>query len=114
LALETKEAERLRRGSEIFTEITPVSEFYLAEGYHQKYYMRRIPDIMKELFAIYPDIEDMVTSTAAARINGYLGGYGSLDVLEEEVDTYGLSPSAKERLFQVLPPGLESPACPIG
>ena len=89
------------------------AEFYLAEGYHQKYYLRQIPEIKNELVAIYPEIDDLVASTAAARLNGYLGGYGSLDVLQEEVDTYGLSAQAKARLLEIVPPRLESAACSL-
>ena len=113
LASETKAAEQLKRGSDVFTEITPIDEFYLAEGYHQKYYLRKIPEIKNELVAIYPEIEDLVASTAAARINGYLGGYGSLDVLKEEVDTYGLSSQARAHLLEIVPPRLESASCSL-
>ncbi|MFH1636164.1 MAG: peptide-methionine (S)-S-oxide reductase, partial [Chloroflexota bacterium] len=35
---------------------------------------------------MYPDSDDFVNSTAAARVNGYLGGYGTLADLQAEID----------------------------
>ncbi|MHB0856378.1 MAG: hypothetical protein ACYC5M_02270 [Anaerolineae bacterium] len=46
-------------------------------------------------------------STAAARVNGYVGGYGSAEVLEREVDLLGLSPEATSRLWEKV--GLPEP-----
>ena len=50
--------------------------------------------------AIYPDDADLVNSTVAARLNGYLAGYGDADLLERELEGYGLSEAAEERLRQ--------------
>ena len=52
LAIETKEREESRLKGSIYTEIVPFSEFYLAEAYHQKHYLRQEPDIMKDLSGI--------------------------------------------------------------
>lgn len=40
LASKSKERYEARTGRRIFTEIRQYSHFYLAEGYHQKYYLR--------------------------------------------------------------------------
>jgi peptide-methionine (S)-S-oxide reductase len=69
----------------------PLEPFYLAEDYHQKYSLRSTPALEGEFRAIYPDLNDFVNSTAVARVNGFLGGYGSWDVLQAEIDSYGLS-----------------------
>lgn len=61
-------------GQEIFVEILPASSFYLAEDRHQKYSLRRHGDLLAELSHYYPDFRDIVDSTAAARLNGWLGG----------------------------------------
>ena len=42
LALESKDNEEERLDSEIYTEITPATDFYLAEDYHQKYYLQEV------------------------------------------------------------------------
>ena len=87
---------RLQKESRIFTDIEPLHEFYLAEDYHQKYYLRRVDVLMDELRARYPNERDFVDSTAAARLNGYVGGFGSLEQLEQELENFGLSEKAEQ------------------
>jgi peptide-methionine (S)-S-oxide reductase len=98
LAVETKEREAARLGADIHTEIVPASQFTLAEAYHQKYRLQGRSDLMGEFSAMYPDDADFVASTAAARVNGYVGGYGTCDNLQKEITTLGLSEAAGDRL----------------
>lgn len=99
LALGSKARLEEKRNETILTEIVPYSKFYLAEDYHQKYYLSNVPDLNKELTAIYPDGNDFVNSTAVARVNGYVGGNGDIEILRQEIDSYGLSATAKQRLL---------------
>jgi len=101
LALESKARLEAELNETIFTEILPYSRFYLAEDYHQKYYLRNVASLRKEMTAIYPDINDFVNSTAVTRVNGYLGRNGDIETLKQEIDSYGLSPAAKERLLEM-------------
>ncbi len=101
LALETKAREGTEQGSELYTDILPYTEFYLAEGYHQKHRLRQVEDLVFEFSAIYSDVDDFVNSTAAARVNGYLGGNGTLEQLEREIDQLGLSPEGREKLLKI-------------
>ncbi len=55
--------------------------------------------LMKEFKAMYPDLKGVIDSTAAARINGYLGGNGSDAVLKEELQSYGLSDAGNKALL---------------
>jgi methionine-S-sulfoxide reductase len=87
---------------QVWTEILPATEFYMAEDYHQKYQLRGKQELEQEFRAIYPDPSDLAQSTAAARINGYLGGYGTLEQLEAEIDSYGLSSTGRDRLLSIL------------
>lgn len=109
-AFETKAREEERRKARLFTEVAPAAAFTLAEGYHQKYYLRNERDLMREFRAIYPDDAGFVASTAAARVNGYLGGNGTAARLQEELSQLGLSPEGNQRLLG-LAKRLPSPRC---
>jgi peptide-methionine (S)-S-oxide reductase len=102
LAMETRDREAAKIQGQIFTEIVPASEFYLAEAYHQKYRLRQVPDLMEEFSVIYPADEDFVDSTAAARVNGYLGGHGTIEALQAELSSLGLSPEASQKLLDII------------
>jgi len=96
----SKRREAERRGSPIQTEIVTDWTFTPAEDYHQKYSLRADGLLLAELKNMYPREEDFVRSTAAARINGYLGGNGTLEQLEAEIGSFGLSPEAREHLLR--------------
>ncbi|MGB0383695.1 MAG: hypothetical protein ACPGWR_02640 [Ardenticatenaceae bacterium] len=53
---------------------------------------------MKEFKAIYPNGNEFVHSTAAARMNGYLAGYGTPAALDAELESFGLSPEGSQKL----------------
>ena len=102
LALETRNREAANRNARLYTEIVPYTEFYLAEDYHQKYRLQHEPDLMGEFRGMFPHIADFVNSTAAARVNGYLAGYGTSQALEEEIDMFGLSQAGAEKLREIV------------
>jgi len=85
-------------GHKVYTEILPLTEFYRAEGYHQKYMLRHHPELMAHFEHTYPDDRDFVDSTAAARINSYLAGKGSASVLLKELESYGLPSNQREQV----------------
>ena len=92
-----REAARIR--GKIQTEILPAGEFYLAEDYHQKYYLRQDSVLSIEFRQMFPSEMDFVNSTAAARVNGYIGGYGTEVGLQEELDRFGLSEEGRKKLL---------------
>jgi peptide-methionine (S)-S-oxide reductase len=103
MALEAKKQWELILNGEIQTEIAPYSEFYIAEDYHQKYYLRRRQTIIGTLSKLYPTEEAFVNSTLPARLNGFVHGYGSLEEIKKEIKEYwGLSPSDEQAIFNVL------------
>jgi peptide-methionine (S)-S-oxide reductase len=99
LALEARDRQATSVKGKIVTEIIPFAGFYLAEAYHQKYYLQQVPELMREFSTIYPAAQDFINSTAAARVNGYVGGYGSPEALKEEIDSLGLSPASNKKLW---------------
>lgn len=116
LALETKNQVAARIKDEVYTQILPATEFYLAEDYHQKYFLRREPELLKELTAIYQNTKDFVASTAAARLNGYVAGYGTRAGIEEEIGSLGLSPTGNKRLVGLASksePARPTQGCPL-
>ncbi|OPY01522.1 MAG: Peptide methionine sulfoxide reductase MsrA 2 [Syntrophorhabdus sp. PtaB.Bin047] len=102
IAERLKSQEEARTGATVFTEIVPFTRFFLAEGYHQKYYLRGAGDIAAEYLAIYPDLRDFIGSTATSRVNGYLGRQGTKAKLEEEIDSLGLSEAGRKRLLGIV------------
>jgi peptide-methionine (S)-S-oxide reductase len=100
LALETRDRKATAVQKKIYTEIIPFAEFYLAEDYHQKYYLQQVPELKREFRTIYSAVQDFTNSTAAARVNGYVDGYGSPAKLKTEIDDLGLSPAGKKALLE--------------
>lgn len=99
LAIASRERQAEKYDQEIRTEVLPIIEFYPAEDYHQKYRLQNTDVLMREFEKIYPEFEDFVDSTAAARVNGYLGGRGSRAWLETHIDELGLSENAQQWLL---------------
>lgn len=98
----TGEREARRIGRPVHTEILPAAGFTRAEDYHQKFYLRRHPELLKELAAAYPSPRGLVDSTAAARINGFLGSHGTYEELLAEIDGYGLSAGGRDALLGIV------------
>ena len=101
LAEETRNKIEATQKIKVQTEILPFSLFYVAEAYHQKYGLRSDGDFMREFRSICPSDEALMNSTAAARVNGYLSGYGTAAALQEEINSLGLSPAGQRRLLDL-------------
>jgi peptide-methionine (S)-S-oxide reductase len=99
LALESKAREEQRRGAKVATEIAPLGGFTPAEDYHQKYELRCDSELAKEFAAIYTDTQ-LMNSTAAMRVNAALCGHVPVAQLRVEIDGYGLSAKARDRLLR--------------
>ena len=74
----------------ITTEILPVTEFLLVARYHQMYPLQQDRTLTSEFASMF-STEDFFDSTAAPRINGYLGRYRIEESLEHQSDGLGLS-----------------------
>ena len=89
-------AERSRRevesglGGSVATAIEDLDAFHLAEAYHQKYHLRSTPALGDELVDRYGD--DLVESTVAARLNGFVTGHGDPDRRESFLASVALPP----------------------
>jgi peptide methionine sulfoxide reductase MsrA len=89
-ALASKASVEERTGHAVHSQVLPLRSFTLAEAYHQKYLLRRQTELAQSLMRIYPDMNDFINSTAVARLNGYVGGYGNVARLEKELEALGI------------------------
>ncbi|PIC99120.1 MULTISPECIES: peptide-methionine (S)-S-oxide reductase MsrA [unclassified Sporosarcina] len=87
-------------GEPIETEITPLSHFTLAEDRHQKYYLRRYPNVLEKLHSLYPSEESLIHSTFAARLNGFVKGFGTRDQIVTEIKSWPLQENAQQQLIE--------------
>jgi len=100
LAIASKnELEATKYKSGISTSIEPAGKFYLAEDYHQKYMLSHHKPIIKALKLT--NISEMTNSQIATKLNGYLGGYGSLKKLSYLLDEWKLDSKVKQLVLQV-------------
>jgi methionine-S-sulfoxide reductase len=102
LALASRErfAKKNKHAQE--TPVLPVGTFTLAEDYHQKFYLRQNRELEQELTAIYPALAEFTNSTAATKLNAYLGGHGTRKKLDKEIDDFGLSAEGKKKLREFV------------
>lgn len=106
---ERSKAEASKAGIEavlgpVTTSIEPLRRFYLAEGYHQKYRLRGRHDLYAEFRSMYPEESDFIDSTAAARVNGWLDGYGTAEQVEAALPELGLSEATGKALVSAVSP----------
>lgn len=89
-------------GRSFNTEIRPLSKFYLAENYHQKFFLQNVQEIRKDFIEIYPNIMDFINSTSAMKVNSYCKGNGTLKRLKQEIESFGLSSQGEKALLDIV------------
>ncbi len=90
-------------GGPLATAVRVLDRFYVAEDYHQKYYLRQDRVLLREMESILgKDPSVLRESTAAARLNGYVAGAGSGLRLAEEIDQLGIGREAREHLAGIV------------
>jgi len=98
-AEETLQEEQKRYRTKIETQIQPAETFYDAEDYHQKYFFRSYPELFK---SVGVDGQALKDSTVAAKLNGYVGGFGSLEQFEKESKNFGLNELVVDALRKII------------
>ncbi|MBW1765204.1 MAG: peptide-methionine (S)-S-oxide reductase, partial [Deltaproteobacteria bacterium] len=89
-------------GEEVGTELIPFTKFYMAEMYHQKYHLQGYEELMREYRSFYPSLGDIVNSASAARVNGFIGGYGDVSQFQEVFPQLGLSKEKEDFLKNII------------
>eukprot|EP01119_Soliformovum_irregulare_P025654 TRINITY_DN9564_c0_g1_i1.p1 TRINITY_DN9564_c0_g1~~TRINITY_DN9564_c0_g1_i1.p1 ORF type:complete len:161 (-),score=34.18 TRINITY_DN9564_c0_g1_i1:227-709(-) len=85
-------------GKTLYTTIEPAGTWTDAEGYHQKYQFQG-SSLAKTLNL---DEGELIESSIAARINGYVGGNGTKENLLEEIATFNLPQADQEKLLRLV------------
>ena len=111
-AQQSKEAVSQAINAPVETAIAPLTQFYLAEAYHQKYRLQNTP-LMEEMKTVYPTLQGWNDSTAVARMNGYLSGYGTVDTFAEDIKQLGLSEEGEQYLRQSVARQRSPLSCPL-
>jgi len=106
-----RDAIAARAGKPVKTEILPFTGFTRAEDYHQKYYLQQHAGLTAEIRDRYPSFCGFVDSTAAARLNGYVGGHGTSGDVERDLPRLGLSKASGEKLLAEARRERPGPAC---
>jgi peptide-methionine (S)-S-oxide reductase len=92
-------------GKKISTELVSYTGFTRAEDYHQKYYLRNTRAFMDQFKGRFPNEDAFTDSTAVTRVNGYIGGNGTTEQLEREMEELGISGEAEVALKGILKKG---------
>jgi methionine-S-sulfoxide reductase len=101
-ALGTRGEAAARLKQPVRTDIQPFTGFTRAEAYHQKYYLRNRRELMQEFHRFGFSEREFADSTAAARVNGYLGGHGTRKQFENELPLLGLTEAGENLLRNIV------------
>jgi len=99
LAEDSLKSAQAENRSNITTQLLPAETFYNAEHYHQKYMLRKHDWLVK---ALKLDNESLITSSVAARINGYVGGYGDESSFDAERSELSLTEEVGEYVLEEI------------
>lgn len=100
LALATAQRAMAGRQGPLLLPLLPLRAFYRAEDYHQKYYLRRYTDLMRE-FAGYSE-RQFEDSTIAMWLNACVDGQWKREALDAELQRLALSEPERQRLVKLV------------
>ncbi|XP_015930552.1 peptide methionine sulfoxide reductase MsrA [Parasteatoda tepidariorum] len=89
IACESKKEIEGKIGRSVATAIEAFDKFYNAEDYHQKYFLQTHHKALFKSLGIKQ--QDLVNSTLAAKLNGYIVGENSLEAFDAECKSLGLT-----------------------
>ncbi|XP_077543105.1 peptide methionine sulfoxide reductase-like isoform X1 [Haemaphysalis longicornis] len=89
VAKRSLEENRKNFKAPIVTQILTLENFYLADESHQKYRLQRQAALYRSL--VESGMKDVTRSHVATRLNGYVGGFGTVAAFDAESHRLGLS-----------------------
>ncbi len=84
----------------VATIIEPVHTFYIAEDYHQKYYLQNTSILLREFESYFNYFSDFNDSPSVAKVNGLVSGKGNQEDLDRFLPSLALSDSAQALLVR--------------
>ena len=90
------------KDSEVQTPMRPATRFWIAEDYHQKYYLRSRGQLLKALVGANATEDEIRESTIAARANGWITGHGKAAEIAREAEVLGIDAKAGALLNEAL------------
>ncbi|GFS92303.1 hypothetical protein NPIL_374751 [Nephila pilipes] len=106
LAQESKKEMENVFKNHIVTALEPFNKFYNAEDYHQKYYLQTHHTKLFNSLGLKP--KDLVDSTIAAKLNGYVVGENTLDAFNSDSELLGLSPENRSYVEKMIARGKQT------
>ena len=104
LALASRRVAARRAGEPVSTAVRPLERFWPAEPMHQKFHLQRLaPGLVAELAPRLGGVDALLATTGAARLNGWLGGFGGDATLAEAAAELGLDPLELRRRLRRAP-----------
>ncbi|VDN90554.1 unnamed protein product [Brugia pahangi] len=92
------------------TYIQKLVQFYQAEDYHQKYWLRCQTAIFKKLNL---SNEEVVSSLLATKVNAFLAGYTNFDLLKQLANQYQLDDDVTKLIESIALTGGDTKACHV-
>ncbi|VDM95710.1 unnamed protein product [Thelazia callipaeda] len=92
------------------TYVQELDQFFQAEDYHQKYWLRRNKEILNKLNL---SDEDVVTSMLAAKVNAFLAGFKDFDLLQLLAARNNLDEDVVKAIEAIAISGGDTSACHI-
>lgn len=104
LAIAEASAQRIaaKYGAPVATALRLNVPFHGAEGYHQKWRLRRHTALWQEVQSHYVDEDALLASTAAAKLNGYVSGGAPRAQVERDLALMELSSEAHAGLIAAV------------
>ncbi|XP_067011750.2 peptide methionine sulfoxide reductase [Anabrus simplex] len=95
-----KEREQKMNRGYFVTKVIPFKEFYNAEDYHQKYRLQQHSYLMNAIGL--KSGPQLISSYLAARLNGYVVGFGGVAQFDAEVEKLGLDEKTAEYVRKLV------------